>query len=44
MKMKDHEAGCPVLQFWDGGEIEVSCSCGDYIEIKDYKRDMEADQ
>ena len=44
MKMKDHEAGCPMLQFWDGGEIEVSCSCGEdgqEIEMKDYRKERD---
>jgi hypothetical protein len=25
---KEHEAGCPRLQFWDAGEWEAPCYCG----------------
>lgn len=27
--MKDHDSGCPRLQFWDAGENEAPCLCGE---------------
>ena len=27
--VKDHDPGCPRLQFWDAGEFEAPCTCGE---------------
>ena len=36
--MKDHEPGCPCLQFWDGGD-DVPCTCKGIptVEYRGYK-------
>ncbi len=32
--MKEHEAGCPRSQFWDAGEYQAPCLCGEKTKMK----------